>query len=73
MGINVFNNNIHVVKNEVKSLEDFVNISDLIIPFSEIFKKITIPDIHSEEEILPFKKRDPKFQEILYSEFIFDE
>jgi hypothetical protein len=70
MGINIVNNNVQVIENELKTLENFINFSNIVVPFSTVFKKETIPDIHSEEEILPFKKRDPKFQEILCSEFL---
>lgn len=70
MGLEVLNKKIQVSKNELDGSDDFLNISNLIIPFSIIFRKKTSPDIYSGEETLAFKEKNSNFQQILISEFL---
>jgi len=45
------------------------NISEIVIPFSKLFKNYKSPDIYSGVEKIPFKERDPEFKTILRQEF----
>ena len=72
MGLDVLNKKIHFSDNEKRTSEELLNISNLIIPFSIIFKKNFPPDIYSGEEIIPFEERNPKFRQILIYEFLSD-
>jgi len=45
------------------------NISEIIIPFSVLFRKCESSDIHSGKEKIPFKERDPEYKMILRQEF----
>ncbi|MFX1302067.1 MAG: hypothetical protein ACFFBV_09125 [Promethearchaeota archaeon] len=72
MGLNVLNKKFQVSENEIELSEDHINISNLIIPFSLVFKEYTPPDIYNGEETIPFKERDSKFQQILLNEFLLD-
>lgn len=72
MGLNVLNKKVQDSENEIDPPEDYINISNLIIPFSLIFKEYTPPDIYNGEETIPFKERDSKFQQILINEFLLD-
>ena len=70
MGLEVINKKIQVGKNELDGSDDFLNISNFIIPFSIMFRNNTSPDIYSGEESIFFRERDSNFQEILLSEFL---
>lgn len=72
MGLEVLNKKIQIGGNEIDGSKDFLNISNLIIPFSIIFKNNSPSDIYSGEESITFKESDSKFQQILLSEFLFD-
>ncbi len=72
MGLEVLNKKIQIGRNEIDCPSDFLNISNLIIPFSLIFRKNSLPDIYSGEECITFEERDSKFQKILISEFLFE-
>jgi hypothetical protein len=48
---------------------DYLNISDIIIPFSDIYKKKISIDIYGYNDI-PFKNKDRKFQKIMRKEFL---
>ena len=45
------------------------NISEIVIPFSKLFRNYKSPDIYSGNEKIPFNKRDPKYKMILMQEF----
>ena len=70
MGLDVSNKKIHFSDNEIGISEKYINISNLIIPFSIIFKKNFPPDIYTGEEIIPFKEKDTQFKQILIYEFL---
>jgi len=57
-----------------KILEKLVDldfdISEVVIPFSEIFQKSSSKDIYSGTEKIPFKKRDKEYKLILKQEFL---
>lgn len=44
--------------------------SVLLIPFSNVVKKLKPSDIYSGIENIPFKERDPEFKNLLISEFL---
>lgn len=44
-------------------------ISEIVIPFSRLFRNYELPDIYSGKEKIPFKKRDPEYKMILKQEF----
>jgi len=46
-----------------------IDISQLVIPFSKMFKSYKQKDIYSGGEKIPFKERDPEFKTILKHEF----
>lgn len=70
MGLEVLDKKIYEVIDEISIHEDFSNISNLIIPFSIIFKKECQSDIYTGEEIIPFRKKDSEFRQILIHEFL---
>ncbi|MFW9878267.1 MAG: hypothetical protein ACFFG0_34735 [Candidatus Thorarchaeota archaeon] len=69
MVLDIYNKKIHFNENELDTPNDFLNISNLIIPFSTIFIKKSSSDIYSGMEKIPFKERDLKYQKILLYEF----
>ncbi len=54
----------------VLELEQHLNLSEILIPFSEFFAKTEKKDIYSGEERIPFESRDPEYKSILLTEFI---
>lgn len=44
-------------------------ISKIIVPFSEVLKTSSIPDIYFGYEKIPFAKRDPFYKNIMRQEF----
>lgn len=70
MGLEVLDKKIYEVIDDISIHEDFSNISNLIIPFSIIFKKECPSDIYTGEEIIPFRKKDSEFRQILIHEFL---
>ncbi len=70
MGLEVLNKKIQIDENRLEESNDFLNISDLIIPFSVIFRNKNPPDIYSGESLITFKNRDSTFQQILIHEFL---
>jgi hypothetical protein len=55
---------------EVENSEVFPDISRLVVPFSVAFGNNDPPDIYNGEELIPFKKKDLIFKEILIKEFL---
>jgi len=49
--------------------EDHFNVSEIVIPFSRLFKNYRSSDIYSGREKIPFKERDPEYKMILRQEF----
>ena len=45
-------------------------LSELIISFNELIKRVNTIDVYTGEENIPFSKRDAEFREILLSEFL---
>ena len=45
------------------------DVSDIVIPFSRLFRKYESIDIYSGSEKIPFKERDPEYKMILRQEF----
>ena len=72
MGLEVLDKKIEFIQNEIEVSKDYLNISKLIIPYSIIFRNDSKPDIYSGEEVITFKDRDSKFQQILIYEFLSD-
>jgi hypothetical protein len=60
------------VEQEIEEVETFLDISQLIIPFSIAFNSNHAPDIYTGEEIIPFREKNLNFKEILINEFIID-
>lgn len=50
-------------------LEREIDISQLVIPFSKVFKSYKTRDIYSGNEVIPFKERELEFKIILRQEF----
>lgn len=50
-------------------LEQDIDISHLVIPFSKLCRNYESPDIYSGKEKIPFKERDPEYKMILSQEF----
>jgi len=46
------------------------DVSEIIVPFSRLFKKYKSPDIYSGAEKIPFKERNPEYKMILRQEFV---
>jgi len=72
MGLELINSKIHIHDNEFKISKEVLDISNLAIPFSVIFKRKISPDIYSGEEIIPFKEKISEFQQILINEFLME-
>ena len=72
MGLEVINSKNQIENNENDLFEEVLNVANLIIPFSIIFKEDFPPDIYSGKETIPFKERIPEFQQILIYEFLFE-
>ncbi len=53
---------------EELSKEHF-DVSEIVIPFSRLFRKYESTDIYSGSEKIPFKERDPEYKMILRQEF----
>ena len=55
----------------MQKLDDFyyLNISDIILPFSDFYKKKSSIDIYGYDDI-PFKNKDRKFKKIMRKEFL---
>jgi len=60
------------VEQEVEEVEAFLDISQLIIPFSVAFNINHAPDIYTGVEQISFREKNLKFKEILINEFIND-
>ncbi|MFX1313873.1 MAG: hypothetical protein ACFFHD_14885 [Promethearchaeota archaeon] len=74
MIIKVIDKRIKISNNDEESKDNsnFSDISNLIIPFPDAFKKMTPPDIYSGEEIIPFQEKKYEFKQILIHEFLGD-
>ncbi len=69
MSIGILNNEVQEIEPEVEISEKNLNISDLAIPFSIVFKRNHSPDIYNGEENIDFNDKDIEFKEILINEF----
>ncbi|MFW9784517.1 MAG: hypothetical protein ACFFFB_19710 [Candidatus Heimdallarchaeota archaeon] len=63
-------NDISDITEEMVKVEEFPDISRLIVPFSVAFKRYSPPDIYDGKELIPFKEKDLQFKEILINEFL---
>ncbi len=54
----------------ITHVSESCNISELVIPFSQLFKKYKSMEIYSGNERIPFRERDPEYKMILQQEFI---
>jgi hypothetical protein len=72
VGLEVLNKKIQVGIEEMDDSKVILNISNLIIPFSIIFRHKKPPDIYSGEESIAFRDKNIKFQQILMSEFLYE-
>lgn len=57
-------------ENSINLLEYEFDISDVVIPFSKVFKSHKPKDIYSGDENIPFKERAQMYKIILEKEFI---
>ena len=57
--------NIYIVPND-----DFFDLSCAIIPFSDLFQKISLLDLYTGRENIPFEERDLEYKNILLTEFL---
>ena len=69
MSIVISNNEVQEIEPEVEISEKNLNISNLAIPFSIVFKRNFSPDIYNGEENIAFNDKDIEFKEILINEF----
>ena len=44
-------------------------LTKILVPFSEILKSTSVPDIYSGYEKIPFEQRDPLYKSIMRQEF----
>lgn len=72
MGLEVISRNDFELIDEICVHEDFSNLSNLIIPFSTIFRSESEPDIYTGEESIPFREKESEFKQILINEFLFE-
>ncbi|MFX1455415.1 MAG: hypothetical protein ACFFDB_08595 [Promethearchaeota archaeon] len=59
-------------ESDIEISELFPDISRLIIPFSDAFKRKVLPDEYDGDNIIPFSAKDKEFREILIYEFLKD-
>ncbi|MFW9896882.1 MAG: hypothetical protein ACFFD7_13840 [Candidatus Thorarchaeota archaeon] len=59
-------------ESDIEISELFPDISQLIIPFSDAFKKNGLPDEYDGDNKIPFSEKDKEFREILIYEFLKD-
>ena len=60
------------IEPEMEFVENFPDISKLIIPFSVAFKDFSPPDIYNGEELIPFEEKELEYKEILIHEFLIE-
>lgn len=65
MSSNITNKKIHENHFDI----DY-ELSELIISFEELIKRINTVDVYTGEENIPFSKKDAEFREIFLSEFL---
>lgn len=70
LSIKRLRNDISDIMEEMVKVEEFPDISRLIVPFSVAFKRYSPPDIYDGKELIPFKEKDLQFKEILINEFL---
>ena len=44
-------------------------LSKIVVPFSELAKKVSAPDVYSGCENIPFENRDPLYKSVIRQEF----
>ena len=58
---------------EIVDVQEYDNIkiilSKIIVPFSELAKKVSAPDVYSGCEIIPFDNRDLLYKSVMRQEF----
>jgi len=57
--------NIFIVPND-----DFIDLSCVVIPFSDLFQKSPCLDVYAGMENIPFEERDREYKKILLTEFL---
>ena len=72
MGLEVLNKKIYEIIDEISLHDDFSNLSDLIIPFSVLFKEESPSDIYTGEEDILFRERSSDYKQLLVYEFLED-
>ena len=70
LSLRIIEKKIEELEPEMEIVEDFPDISRLIIPFSVAFKSFGPPDIYTGEEIIPFEEKEIEYKEILVHEFL---
>ncbi|MFX1376965.1 MAG: hypothetical protein ACFFA0_14260 [Promethearchaeota archaeon] len=70
MSLKILDKEIVYANQETEVVENFPDISELIIPFSVAFKNFSPPDIYNGDELIPFQEKDLEFKEILVYEFL---
>ena len=70
MSLKITEEKIQDLEPETEIIDNFPDISKLIIPFSVAFRSFGPPDIYTGEEIIPFKEKEFEFKEILIHEFL---
>ncbi|MFX1278268.1 MAG: hypothetical protein ACFFA3_02555 [Promethearchaeota archaeon] len=70
MSLKITEKKIQDLEPETEIIENFPDISKLIIPFSVAFRSFGPSDIYTGEELIPFKEKEIEFKEILIHEFL---
>lgn len=61
------NNHIIIDIEDERNFEQII--SEAILPFSEVIRKIKSPDIYTGKEKIPFNERHPNFKSLMRIEF----
>ena len=63
-------NKLKLVIVEVQEYDNIkIILSKIVVPFSEIAKELSAPDVYSGCENIPFENRDPLYKSIIRQEF----
>lgn len=71
MGLEVDKNRKHEpLSIEISDYETMeLVLTEILVPFSEVLKSTSVPDIYSGYERIPFEYRDPLYKSIMRQEF----
>lgn len=70
MSLKILDKKFEELEPALEIVENFPDISKLIIPFSVAFKSFNAPDIYNGKDLIPFKEKESEYKEIFIHEFL---